>query len=262
MIDRRQNLAHRTAERLRPPRFQEPTSPRHRLINVFRRFFDLQAASIWRDLAKQLPKVRGRLLDVGCGAQPYRVLLSPDVSYLGIDTVEAKSNFGYECADTMYYSGPEWPVETASIDVVLCTETLEHVSDPTAFLGEMHRCLRSDGQAILTVPFAARWHFVPHDYWRFTPAGLNCLLERAGFTDIQVYARGNALTVACYKINWLVFPLFFPSHNRLPVRLGMQLLGLIATPVLLLFTIVGHLTLPLRGEGDCLGYSVFAARKP
>ena len=64
---------------------------------------------------------------------------------------------------------------------------------------------RPAGCSILTVPFAARWHFVPQDFWRFTPSGLEHLLTGAGFRDVRVYARGGALAVAGYKVLGLNF---------------------------------------------------------
>ena len=68
-----------------------------------------------------------------------------------------------------------------SVENVLATETLEHVSRPVRFLAEARRCLSPGGRLMLTVPFAARWHYIPHDYWRFTPSGLRQLLTDAGF---------------------------------------------------------------------------------
>jgi len=228
---------------------------------MLRRFVDLQAGSIWIDLARELPKAHGRVLDAGCGAQPYRGLLPLDVTYLGIDTLDARAHFGYEVSDTVYYAGSTWPVETESIDAVLCTETLEHIADPMDFLREMHRCLRPGGRAILTVPFAARWHFIPHDYWRFTPSGLNRLLQQAHFTDVRVYARGNAVTVACYKLEALLLPLLLPQDRSLLRRLGLSVLGLIVLPAFLLLAIIGFITLLLPGGDDCLGYTALASRR-
>ena len=85
-------------------------------------------------------------------------------------------------------------------------------------LAEAHRTLRPGGRLLLTVPFAARWHFVPNNYWRFTPSSLRHLLEAAGFGDVAVYARGNAFTVACYKAVALVLPHLFPQRGGAKAR--------------------------------------------
>ena len=70
-------------------------------------------------------------------------------------------------------------------------------------------CRRAAG-LILTVPFAARWHFVPHDYWRYTPASLDHLLRKAGFSDVGVYARGQRRHGRVLQVHRLVLP-FCPS---------------------------------------------------
>ncbi len=98
--------------------------PASRVVASARRFFDLQASTIWNDLAGELRTVRGTLLDVGCGAQPYRTLVPPGVQYIGIDTADAKERFCYDMADTEYFTGDRWPVEDVVADTVLCTETL------------------------------------------------------------------------------------------------------------------------------------------
>jgi SAM-dependent methyltransferase len=192
----RRNMVEATSESWRPQLFRETTTGLSRLLAAARRFFDIQAGSAWRDLRAVLPSLQGTVLDVGCGAQPFRSLVNPHATYQGIDTDEAKAHFGYEMPNTTYFSGDIWPVAAASANVVLCTETLEHVLDTRRFLAEAARSLAPGGTLLLTVPFAARWHFIPYDYWRFTPSSLNHLLTAAGFHGVRVYARGNACTVA------------------------------------------------------------------
>lgn len=245
----------------RPP-LLAPNQNRRSVAAALRRYFDLQVGSIWNDLAVELATARGVALDVGCGAQPYRALFPPDVTYVGIDTADAKAHFGYEMPDTLYYAGDVWPIAPSSVDLVLCTETLEHVSDPPAFLAEAFRCLKPGGRLLLTVPFAARWHFIPYDYWRFTPSGLHKLLTEAGFTDVAVYARGNALTVACYKVMALCLPLLFPQTDA-PIRaLLLRLLGLLTLPLFLPLAVIANLSLRGQGGDDCLGYTATARRQP
>jgi SAM-dependent methyltransferase len=252
MGSRRQNMAAQEREIWRPV-------PCVR-IGLIRRFFDLQTGSIWKDVAAAIVSAKGTLLDVGCGAQPYRRLLSPDVRYRAIDSADALEHFGYSAPDTTYYSGSRWPVDDAEIDTVLCTETLEHVLDPVKFLQEAWRCLCPGGQLILTVPFAARWHFIPHDYWRFTPSALRHLLELSRFEDIRVYARGNSLTVACYKNMAVVISLLMPQGRRDWKSLAGRVLGILLLPIFGTCALVGNLSLHSSCGDDCLGYTVLARR--
>jgi len=258
-LSERPNLIQARTETWRPPLHYPPDSWLQRWRAAARRTLDLQAASIWRDLAAELPHACGLVVDVGCGAQPYRRLLGPEARYLGIDTVAARANFGYEVRDTVYFDGETWPVEDASADVVVCAETLEHVLRPAELLAEAHRCLRPGGRLLLTVPFAARWHFIPNDYWRFTPSSLDHLCTEAGFIGIAAYARGNAGTVACYKLVALVLPFLVPAERGLRPRL-LQLIALFALPLVLAIALVGRATLTGDGGNDCLGYTVTALR--
>lgn len=260
---RRTNMAEARSERWRPPLFAPAASKLSRLKAAARRFFDLQAGSAWRDLREILPALHGVVLDVGCGAQPFRPLLRhPAAIYRGIDTDNAKEHFGYEMPDTAYFSGEVWPAEDASADAVLCTETLEHVFEARAFLAQAARCLKGGGALVLTVPFAARWHFIPYDYWRFTPSSLKMLLEAAGFGSVRVYARGNACTVACYKSMALILLLLMPQTAPGYAVPLLRLLGLAFLPAFVLLAAIANLSLRGRGGDDCLGYTVIAARSP
>lgn len=230
------------------------------MLVALRRFVDVQAGSVWHDVAPELRREHGTLVDVGCGAQPYRGLLPADAEYIGVDTVDAKDHFGYSLPDTRYFEGDVWPIADASVDVVLATETLEHVPCPRRFMAEGFRCSKPGGRLILTVPFSARWHFIPYDYWRFTPSSLALLLEEAGLVDVEVYARGNAVTVAAYKLMSLVLPLLFPQRSSRLGRVTLRLLGVALAPVLLVCALIAQLSLRSRGGDDCLGYTVFARR--
>jgi len=254
-----ENLALRTTERWRPPAFAPARGIRGRATAALRRFFDLQAGSLWRHLRGPLSEARGTLVDVGCGAQPYRGLLPADTAYIGLDTEESEANFGYSIPGVRRIArGESWPVDDCSADTVLATETLEHVQDPDGFLGQAYRCLRPGGRVILTVPFAARWHYIPHDYWRFTPSGLRLLLERAGFTEVAVHGRGNELTVACYKLISLLLGIALPQARPGAVR--MRPLALLVAPLIVVLAVIGNRSLGQPPGDDCLGYTALATR--
>ena len=112
----------------------------------------------------------------------------------------------------------------------------------------------------MTIPFAARWHFIPYDYWRFTPSSLNHLLTTTGFHSVRVYARGNACTVACYKVMTLLLLLLMPQAVSSLAGLLLRLVGLVFLPLFLLLALIANLSLRGSGGDDCLGYTVFAVR--
>ena len=101
----REDLSRRRSELFRPPRHERANSFAARRRATIRRLADLQFGSIWRDLAALLPKVRGTLVDVGSGAQPFRELLDVSVQYIAVDIVDSEPQFGYRTHGTRYYQG-------------------------------------------------------------------------------------------------------------------------------------------------------------
>lgn len=87
-------------------------------------------------------------------------------------------------------------------DVVICEQVLEHVVDPWAAARTLRRLAKPDGRVIVTVPFLIRIHPDPEDYWRFTPAGLRVLLQRAGLDVLETGSWGNPTAVRANLFAW------------------------------------------------------------
>lgn len=140
--------------------------------------FPFARRELFRAMKTVLPTLRGRLLDIGCGSQPYRSLLT-GVDYVGLD-VDTPAARAYGVAD-LYYDGGVFPVGSETCDGVLCSQVFEHVFTPEKFLAEVHRVLKPGGVLVLTVPFVWDEHEQPHDFARYSSFGLRALLERTGF---------------------------------------------------------------------------------
>lgn len=159
-----------------------------------RRFVDeapLERSSIFEFVSRQarLLTPGARVIDIGAGDAPYRELFS-EQEYLTLDHEQTPHSGNVDILG----SADAIPAADADFDAVLCTQVLEHVPDPLAALREFHRVLRPGGRLIATVPFAWEEHELPHDYFRYTRAGMESLLARAGFTDVAVRPRTDVFT--------------------------------------------------------------------
>ena len=97
------------------------------------------------------------------------------------------------------------PLEHGPVDLVWCSEVLEHVADGAELLLEARRVLRRGGRLLVTVPFHGRVkaaavaltrfdaHFDPQgQHLRFfTRSSLERTLRAAGFDDIRIEPAGG-----------------------------------------------------------------------
>lgn len=157
---------------------------------VRRRLFSPALYGLYAELAPRLQvHAKGVLLDAGCGSMPYRPLVLPQVErYIGFDRERRAGGVEYvgDVEDLR-------PVPSASVDTILCSEVLEHVAHPHDALAAFRRVLRPGGVLILTVPFMARLHEEPHDFFRYTEHGLRALLADAGLEVEDMAQTGSLL---------------------------------------------------------------------
>ncbi|MCW5798244.1 MAG: class I SAM-dependent methyltransferase [Nitrospira sp.] len=144
------------------------------------------------------PSITGRVLDVGCGTQPYRRLfLTADYTGMELDTQE---NRACKRAD-VFYGGHAFPFDGESFDSLVCSQVLEHVFTPGEFVRELHRVLRPGGFLLLTVPFVWDEHEQPYDYARYTSFGLLALMREAGFEVVEHVKTMGDVRVLCQLVN-------------------------------------------------------------
>jgi SAM-dependent methyltransferase len=146
-----------------------------------------------------------RVLDLGCGAGRFvAALREAGADPVGVELAEAaleRARVNAPGADLrLVEADGSLPLEHASVDLVWCSEVLEHVPDTAHLLLEVRRVLRPGGRLVVTVPGHGRLrtalvaltrfesHFDPlGQHVRFyTRRSLAATLEHAGFEDVRV----------------------------------------------------------------------------
>ena len=96
------------------------------------------------------------------------------------------------------------PVPDASFDVVLCSEVLEHIPEPTHALAEFQRILKPKGIMIITAPFSSNVHMAPHYYCSgFSKYWYKYHLSELGFEIRELTANGDWFSLLQQEITRL-----------------------------------------------------------
>jgi putative flippase GtrA/SAM-dependent methyltransferase len=260
----RQRKAHdstsRTArEKFQPIPVKQPSASL--LMFKLRCLVDLQLGTIAMNLRPEMARLQGNILDVGAGESPWREWLSKGCIYQGID-IDNAQDYGMRLdrPEVTYYSGASIPFTEATFDGAICIEVLEHAADPEMLISEVARVLKVGAYLLLTVPWSARRHHIPHDYHRFTRERLKQMLLRQGFVDIDIRERGNDISAIANKLLILTIRLLNPDHWTefvwsFPLALAAGLMAII-------MLVAAHISMYVgRGSlDDPLGYFVRATR--
>jgi len=137
-----------------------------------------------------------KLLDVGCSTgRTLRLAATIGFEVTGLDfsrwAVEYCAKLGFATRHGSLIG--QWP-EGEMFDIIHCCHTIEHVPDPVAYLREMHRLLKPQGQLMLACPNYAslprlvlrdRWIWCLDSHlWQFTARQMRWLLTTNGFNVI------------------------------------------------------------------------------
>jgi SAM-dependent methyltransferase len=148
-----------------------------------------------RTVLDDLPKgPQFRVLDAGCGGQPFRfVFEANNNSYSSCD---ASDPIGV--VDHVAELDRELPPDLLGerpFDFILCSEVLEHVLDWDMAFANLERLLAPNGRLLVTSPFVYVLHEQPYDFWRVTPHGIRALAERHHLSVVQVDSIGGSWDV-------------------------------------------------------------------
>ena len=162
---------------------------------------------LYTSLKEMAPLMKGKLLDFGCGAKPYKSLFTNASEYIGLDIEVSGHSHQNENID-VYYDGKIIPFQDNHFDNVFATEVFEHVFNIDEVLPEIKRVLKPGGQILITCPFVFPEHEKPYDFARYTSFGIKHIFEKHGFKIIDQRKTGNYVEVAAqifmYYINYML----------------------------------------------------------
>lgn len=124
----------------------------------------------------------------------FDIVLTIDFSKNFLKRIESKTSTTL----CLYNDAHFLPIQDETIDTIICSEVLEHVSIPTQLLYEIRRVIKKEGVCILSVPNEAKMRF--HRYRArtryltasdshvtfYNPDTLNKLLYRMGLEVIEI----------------------------------------------------------------------------
>jgi ubiquinone/menaquinone biosynthesis C-methylase UbiE len=164
------------------------------------------------------------VLDVACGAGYGSAMLAEVAAYvIGADLDEGalnyarcsyqRDNLAYRIEDTQALS-----FEDATFDAVVSFETVEHLSDISRYLEEVHRVLKPGGSFIVSTPKVRKTTKRPknpHHAVEFSEEDFRALLEQY-FPAVEMYGQMRIQGNLHY---WLQKLDFLHLRHFVPVRL-------------------------------------------
>ncbi len=184
--------------------------------NIFKK---LIAKLLVRNFLVVIPKERkGRLLDIGCGSGEFLYQMRNfgwDVS--GVEINRASSNLGNKQGLNIFCGElGEADFPDNFFNVVVLSQTLEHVYSPGNYLREIYRILKPEGTLIIGVPnigcmeskiFKESWHAleVPKHLYFFTCDTLRRYLEKYGFEVEKILSKKFSLPLKGIKADLKAF---------------------------------------------------------
>lgn len=135
--------------------------------------------------------LEGRILNAGCGHRP--VYFPKAHAIVGADMTPGP------CVDVVC-DLEAMPFKNEEFDGIVNIAVLEHCRRPWKVVDEFNRVLKPNGKIICTVPFLQPIHYVPTDYYRFTPDGLSSLFEDRNFKIVKL----EVIHSVFHSVGWVL----------------------------------------------------------
>ena len=145
-----------------------------------------------------------RVLDLGCGASPYRRFFGDVETYVRVDLAP-------HVAPDVIARGEGLPFADAAFDMVLSTQALQLSKDPAAVAAEIARVARPGARVWVTAPLA--WPYDAATEHRLGVPQLGALF--GGLRVVEVVPQGGMLAFPCALWNVMVREAVLAAERRL-----------------------------------------------
>jgi len=130
-----------------------------------------------------------RVLEVGIDGDPKP---GGNYKYFGDGNVYETLDYLKRVNPTYVQDIQKTVLSSEFFDLIICSQTLEHVYNPIKAIHEIFRLTKKGGHAILDAPFDYPYHPASGygDYWRMTPECMQLVASKAGFELITKKSCG------------------------------------------------------------------------
>lgn len=245
---------------------------------IFRFFHSLKAKRFYEEFQPQ------NVVEVGCGrGYILSILAGLGCKVTGIESAGAAewilNNPHIDVHGVV--NGETWPINEASVDLVIIWHVFEHVTEPFEVLLEMKRILRQKGTICMSVPNiesiqaqlgGENWFHldVPRHLFHFSQAGLEEIVERAGMRIIK--REAGDFTQNLYGWFQTLSNRMLPGENNVLYRFlqgggpwksvnkkSLILLNILILPVIVPFSLLGFTLELITGKHGTVNYYIQGA---
>ena len=124
-----------------------------------------------------------------------RIIFESKYHYFGTDLIDRSRNLenkmviGDICVNEYLTENKDF---IDFFDVIYSNNVFEHLQNPFVAMKNINKMLKVNGVVVTVVPFAARYHQSPGDYFRYTHQGLQAILSEAG--EFETLISGYDIT--------------------------------------------------------------------
>ncbi|GIW65422.1 MAG: hypothetical protein KatS3mg093_401 [Candidatus Parcubacteria bacterium] len=168
-----------------------------------------------------------KILDLGCGYKPFKQFFSSSSEYIGID-------FGAESAEpdiVLDLNIQKLPFFNDYFDIVIISETLEHLYNIHFVIREAVRVVKKGGLIFISTPFIFPEHGHPFDFFRYTAYFYDQIAKEYGLKIITLRKATTIIGSWFFLTNIVIFYLI----SKIP------LMKIVFYPVFVINNILGFI---------------------